>query len=83
MAKSNARFIIKNLFNQEENKLKRCFNKNQKKENLIDGFLDDYSFFIKSLIDIYESTNEIEWLKFGKFFYIYKIKFLIFSFKSN
>ena len=27
------------------------------------AYLDDYAFFIASLLDIYEATNEIHWLE--------------------
>jgi uncharacterized protein YyaL (SSP411 family) len=31
----------------------------------IKGFLSDYSFLIRGLIDLYETSGELEWLEWG------------------
>ena len=44
----------------KNNRLYRSFKDSQAKFN---GYLDDYAFLIAGFIDLYEATNEIEWLK--------------------
>lgn len=53
-----ANFILEHLYIQ--NRLYRSYKDNQAKQI---AFLDDYAFFIAALIDLYEATHDIIWLK--------------------
>lgn len=53
-----ANFILENLYIQS--RLFRSYKDNQAKQM---AFLDDYAFFIAALIDLYEATHDIIWLK--------------------
>ena len=53
-----AQFILTHLYTG--GRLYRIYNDNTAKHN---AYLDDYVFFIASLLDIYEATNEIHWLE--------------------
>jgi uncharacterized protein YyaL (SSP411 family) len=53
-----ANFILENLYIQS--RLYRIYKDNQAKQM---AFLDDYAFFIAALIDLYEATHDIRWLK--------------------
>jgi len=53
-----ADFILKHLYIQ--NRLYRSYKDTQAKQL---AFLDDYAFFIAALIDLYEASNNIMWLK--------------------
>ncbi|MGB9696423.1 MAG: thioredoxin domain-containing protein [Ignavibacteria bacterium] len=55
-------FILNNLFDATNNKLFRRFADNEKK---YDGLLDDYSFFIQALIDMYETTFKSKYLNYA------------------
>lgn len=60
-AKRSAGFLLKNLV--KDNRLLRRFREG---EAAVFGFQDDYSFFVAGLIDLYESTFEVEWLEEAK-----------------
>jgi uncharacterized protein YyaL (SSP411 family) len=53
-----ANFILQNLYIQ--GRLYRSYKDTQAKQM---AFLDDYAFFIAALIDLYEATHDIIWLK--------------------
>jgi uncharacterized protein len=53
-----AQFILTRLYSG--NKLYRIYKDTTATHN---AYLDDYAFFIASLLDIYEATNEIHWLE--------------------
>jgi len=57
-AKKAARFILHEM--KKEGCLMRVFNKGKSQ---VKGYSEDYAFFIQALIDLYEATFEIEWLK--------------------
>ena len=57
-AEDAANFILLNMF--EEGKLLRIYKDGKSK---IGGFLEDYSFFISTLIDLYETTFRIKYLE--------------------
>ena len=54
-ARGAALFVLKHLYRPEDASLLRRFRDG---EAAIPGFLDDYSFFIQGLIDLYEATFE-------------------------
>ncbi len=53
-----AKFILKNLY--LKGKLYRSYKDGQARHA---AYLDDFAFFIAALIDLYEATQDIEWLK--------------------
>jgi len=57
-AKEAARFILQKM--RKDGQLMRVFNKGKSQ---VKAYSDDYAFFIQALIDLYETTFEIDWLK--------------------
>ena len=57
VAENNARFVLENL--QRDGLLLRTFKDNQSKLN---GYLEDYAFFIDGLLALYQSTGTLHWL---------------------
>ncbi|KAF5289773.1 hypothetical protein FQA39_LY03690 [Lamprigera yunnana] len=60
-------FIRKYLYNEEERTLSRCCYKGENESvsqisTSIDGFLDDYAFMIRGLLDLYEASLDSDWL---------------------
>jgi uncharacterized protein len=55
-----AGFIRTRLYNAQDNTLQRRWREG---EAGIQGFLDDYAFFIQALLDLYENTLDIQWLE--------------------
>jgi hypothetical protein len=58
VARKSADFILKNLY--KDGKLLHRFRDGEAK---IDGYLDDYSFFIWGLLELYEASFETRYLK--------------------
>ncbi|KAI8145227.1 spermatogenesis-associated protein 20 [Fennellomyces sp. T-0311] len=63
IAKSTASFIQKNMYNASTGILLRSF---REEPSSIEGFLDDYSYLIQGLIDLYESTFDEKWLEWAQ-----------------
>ncbi len=61
-AEAAAGFVKANLYDPKTGKLKRRY---RAREAGIDGFLDDYAFFIQGLLDLYESSFDVEWLRWA------------------
>ena len=57
-AKEAVRFILQEM--RKDGHLMRVFNKGKCQ---VKGYSEDYAFFIQALIDLYEATFELEWLK--------------------
>ena len=57
-----AEFIYANLYNPQTTTLLRRWRDGQA---AITGFLDDYAFLIQALLDLYECTLDIRWLKWA------------------
>ena len=57
-AKEAARFILEKMV--KDGHVMRVFNKGQCR---VKGYSEDYAFFIQALIDLYETTFDILWLK--------------------
>ncbi|NWG03880.1 MAG: thioredoxin domain-containing protein [Syntrophaceae bacterium] len=53
-----AHFILHEM--KKDGRLMRAFHKGKSQ---VKGYSEDYAFFIQALIDLYEATFEIEWLK--------------------
>jgi uncharacterized protein YyaL (SSP411 family) len=58
VARNNARFVLDNL--RADKLLWRTYKDGQAKLN---GYLEDYAFFIEGLIALFEATGEVEWLE--------------------
>ena len=56
-----AEFLRTHLYDQSRKVLIRNFREGRG----VDGFADDYAFFIQALLDLYEASFEIKWLKFA------------------
>jgi uncharacterized protein YyaL (SSP411 family) len=58
IAKKTAHFILREM--RKGGHLMRAFHQGKSK---IKGYSEDYAFFIQALIDLYEATFELDWLK--------------------
>ncbi|PYK86106.1 MAG: thioredoxin domain-containing protein [Verrucomicrobia bacterium] len=56
------KFLRANLYDQSRNLLFRNYREGR---SHIEGFADDYAFLIQGLIDLYEASFDVEWLKFA------------------
>ena len=57
-----AKFLRTNLYDE---KAKVLFRNYREGRSQIEGFADDYAFVIQGLLDLYEASFDIEWLKFA------------------
>jgi len=57
-----ARFVRTNLY---EEKSKLLYRNYRGSRSDIEGFADDYAFVIQGLLDLYEASFDVEWLKFA------------------
>ena len=57
-----ARFLRTNLYEEKSKLLYRNYREGRSE---IEGFADDYAFVIQGLLDLYEASFDIEWLKFA------------------
>jgi uncharacterized protein len=57
-----ARFLRANLYDHSRRLLFRNY---RERRSDIEGFADDYALVIQGLIDLYEASFDIEWLKFA------------------
>ena len=57
-AEQAATFVLRHM-RGEDGKLKRVYRQNVAK---YDGYLEDYAFFARGLLDLYRATNESRWL---------------------
>jgi len=57
-----AKFLRGNLYDQPRKLLFRNYREGR---SHIEGFADDYAFVIQGLIDLYEASFDVEWLKFA------------------
>ncbi|KAL4704222.1 hypothetical protein ACJJTC_011848 [Scirpophaga incertulas] len=70
-AVKTAEFIRTHLYNESEKKLLHsCYKAEDgsiaQTEQPIKGFLDDYAFLIKGLLDLYEASLDLRWLNWAK-----------------
>ncbi|KAJ8923165.1 hypothetical protein NQ315_001719 [Exocentrus adspersus] len=66
-----AAFIRKFLYNEEDKSLLRCCYRGDDGEIVqtpspIVGFLDDYAFLIRGLLDLYEASLDADWLQWAE-----------------
>jgi uncharacterized protein len=57
-----ARFLRTNLYEEKSKLLYRNYRGGRSD---IEGFADDYAFVIQALLDLYEASFDVEWLKFA------------------
>jgi hypothetical protein len=57
-----AKFLRANLYDE---KSKLLFRNYRESRSEIEGFADDYAFVIQGLLDLYEASFDVEWLKFA------------------
>jgi uncharacterized protein YyaL (SSP411 family) len=57
-----AKFVRANLYDE---KGKTLFRNYREGRSAIEGFADDYAFVIQGLLDLYEASFDVEWLKFA------------------
>jgi uncharacterized protein YyaL (SSP411 family) len=57
-----AKFVRANLYDKSRKILFRNYREGRSD---IEGFADDYAFVIQGLVDLYEASFDIEWLKFA------------------
>jgi len=57
-----ARFLRTELYEEKSKLLYRNYREGRSE---IEGFADDYAFVIQGLVDLYEASFDIEWLKFA------------------
>jgi uncharacterized protein len=57
-----AEFVGTKLYDESRKILFRSYRKGRSE---IEGFADDYAFFIQGLIDLYQASFEVRWLKFA------------------
>ncbi len=57
-----AKFLRANLYDE---KSKLLFRNYRDGRSVVEGFADDYAFVIQGLLDLYEASFDVEWLKFA------------------
>ena len=57
-----ASFLLKNLYDETRKVLVRNYREGRSE---VEGFADDYAFAIQALLDLYEASFDVEWLKFA------------------
>jgi uncharacterized protein len=62
IAKRAANFVKTNLYDSSREILYRNYREGRSE---IEGFADDYSFVVQGLLDLYEASFDVAWLKFA------------------
>jgi uncharacterized protein len=57
-----ANFIRKHLWDESKKTLFRSYRDGR---SAVEGFADDYAFVVQGLVDLYEASFDVEWLKFA------------------
>jgi uncharacterized protein YyaL (SSP411 family) len=57
-----AKFIQANLYDEKSKMLFRSYREGRSN---VEGFADDYAFIVQGLLDLYEASFDIEWMKFA------------------
>jgi uncharacterized protein YyaL (SSP411 family) len=57
-----AKFLRANLYDE---KSKLLFRNYRDGRSVVEGFADDYAFVVQGLLDLYEASFDVEWLKFA------------------
>lgn len=56
------RFVQEHLWDSSSSKLRRSFCRGQ---SAVEGFADDYAHVVAGMLDLYETTGELEWIQFA------------------
>jgi uncharacterized protein YyaL (SSP411 family) len=59
-----ARFVIQRLYREKDGMLLRSFRGDKAAD--IEGFLEDYAFFIRALLDLHQYDGSSEWLQWAE-----------------
>ena len=62
VAQNAAKFVRGNLYDEKSGLLFRSYRDGRSN---IEGFADDYAFVVQGLLDLYEASFNVEWLKFA------------------
>jgi uncharacterized protein YyaL (SSP411 family) len=62
-AERAARFIRSHLYDEGTKTLVRNYREGR---SAVEGFADDYAFLIHGLLDLYEASFDVEWLRFAR-----------------
>jgi uncharacterized protein len=57
-----AKFLRANLYDEKSKLLFRSYRDGR---SAVEGFADDYAFVVQGLLDLYEASFDVEWLKFA------------------
>ena len=57
-----AKFVRSQLWNEKNKTLYRAYRGGR---GTVEGFADDYAFVIQGMVDLYEASFDVEWLKFA------------------
>ena len=63
VANRAAEFVRQKLYNQKTHTLLRSYRDGPAE---IDGFAEDYAFYIQGLLDLYETSFEVKWLRLAE-----------------
>ena len=58
-----AKFLRVNLYDEKSKLLFRSYRDGR---SAVEGFADDYAFVVQGLLDLYEASFDVEWLKFAR-----------------
>jgi uncharacterized protein YyaL (SSP411 family) len=58
-----AKFLRANLYDEKSKLLFRSYRDGR---SAVEGFADDYAFVVQGLLDLYEASFDIDWLKFAR-----------------
>jgi uncharacterized protein len=58
-----AKFLRANLYDEKSKLLFRSYRNGR---SAVEGFADDYAFVVQGLLDLYEASFDVEWLKFAR-----------------
>jgi uncharacterized protein YyaL (SSP411 family) len=62
-AQSSANFILSKLTETPDGRLSRLTHRHRDGDSRIEGMLEDYAYFINGLLDLYEASFELNYLK--------------------
>ncbi|KAK9480318.1 hypothetical protein V1514DRAFT_302913 [Lipomyces japonicus] len=66
VAEQTANFIYENLYDSETRTLTRVFSDGSASASLTHGIVEDYAFVISGLLDLYEATFNVNYLRFAR-----------------
>ncbi len=64
-AEKAAQFIRETMYDEKDGTLHRSYRHGSDNKEPISGYLNDYAFLITGLLDLYEATKKLDWLKWA------------------